>query len=229
MLFHDLFIDASLPRSVSQQNEQKTLVSLDGSDSWSPSGVRFVRHDIIGEGGETRSELLIRNTTIHDNGTFHCQAMNKAATVRSNFTLHVTGGHTREPKILQVRTEGTGTEKNPGSSSCPSSIQLRLQHFLIAAAVVFVILLAGLIAMTLLLIRMRRRRMAKKSRQVEKKSSLKLTCQPTSTQTSVAHKSPLSVSDLKRSVKVRTMQIITISLYSRISILRYSIVRFLSC
>ena len=51
--------------------------------------------------GETRSELLIQNTSAGDNGTYHCQAENKAARSVSNFTLHVTM-HVDPPKILKV-------------------------------------------------------------------------------------------------------------------------------
>ena len=32
-----------------------------------------------GSGGETRSELLIHHTSAADNGTYYCQAENKAA------------------------------------------------------------------------------------------------------------------------------------------------------
>ena len=52
---------------------------------------RIVRLDRVYEDAlETRSELLVRNASLLDNGTFHCQAENKAARIISNFTLHVT-------------------------------------------------------------------------------------------------------------------------------------------
>ena len=53
--------------------------------------------------GETRSELFIQKTGLADNGTYHCQAENKAARVVSNFTLHVTEGASA-PTILEVMT-----------------------------------------------------------------------------------------------------------------------------
>lgn len=62
---------------------------------------RIYRHDIISD-SETRSELLIHNTSVYDNGTYRCEAKNKAALSVSNFTLHVTD-HIDTPKILQVR------------------------------------------------------------------------------------------------------------------------------
>ena len=44
---------------------------------------------------------MIQQTNIHDNGTYFCQAENKAARSVSNFTLHVTDG-VDTPTILQV-------------------------------------------------------------------------------------------------------------------------------
>ena len=62
---------------------------------------RISRHDEIAD-GETRSELLIQDAASNDNGTYHCQAENKAGRSVSNFTLHVIS-HVDSPKILQVR------------------------------------------------------------------------------------------------------------------------------
>ena len=49
----------------------------------------------------SRSELLIQNTSLEDNGTYHCEARNKAARAVSNFTLHVTSV-VDSPEILKV-------------------------------------------------------------------------------------------------------------------------------
>ena len=51
-----------------------------------------------------RSELLIQNTSLEDNGTYHCEARNKAARAVSNFTLHVTSV-IDAPEILKVKKE----------------------------------------------------------------------------------------------------------------------------
>ena len=55
------------------------------------------RHNAFGPndgmfGGNIRSELFIQGTGPADNGTYRCQAENKAARATSNFTLHVTDG-----------------------------------------------------------------------------------------------------------------------------------------
>ena len=52
-----------------------------------------------------RSELVIEHTGVGDNGTYYCQAENKAARSISNFTLHVTDRDLNPdaPTILQVR------------------------------------------------------------------------------------------------------------------------------
>ena len=65
------------------------------------SRIRVIRHDDLAGSGETRSELLIQQTNIKDNGTYFCQAENKAARSVSNFTLHVTDS-VDSPTILQV-------------------------------------------------------------------------------------------------------------------------------
>ena len=62
----------------------------------------MIRHDDVLGTGETRSELLIQKTSVNDNGTYFCQAQNKAATTISNFTLHVTNS-VDSPTILQVK------------------------------------------------------------------------------------------------------------------------------
>ena len=61
----------------------------------------MIRHDDVTGTGESRSELLIQQTNAHDNGTYYCQAENKAARSVSNFTLHVTNS-VDSPTILQV-------------------------------------------------------------------------------------------------------------------------------
>ncbi len=66
--------------------------------------IRVIRHDDVTGSGETRSELLIQHTSSDDNGTYYCQAENKAARSVSNFTLHVTDG-TDAPTILQVLSQ----------------------------------------------------------------------------------------------------------------------------
>lgn len=63
--------------------------------------IRVMRHDDVMGSGESRSELLISQTSPHDNGTYYCQAENKAARSVSNFTLHVTDS-VDSPTILQV-------------------------------------------------------------------------------------------------------------------------------
>ena len=63
--------------------------------------IRVIRHDDVTGTGESRSELLIQQTNSHDNGTYYCQAENKAARSVSNFTLHVTDS-VDSPTILQV-------------------------------------------------------------------------------------------------------------------------------
>ena len=63
--------------------------------------VRVLREDYY---GETRSELFIQKTGLADNGTYHCQAENKAARVVSNFTLHVTDAGASAPTILEVNS-----------------------------------------------------------------------------------------------------------------------------
>lgn len=64
-------------------------------------GGRVTRRDEV-TGTETRSELIIRNASLSDNGTYHCEASNKAARAVSNFTLHVTSV-VDAPEILQVK------------------------------------------------------------------------------------------------------------------------------
>ena len=65
--------------------------------------IRVIRHDDVRTGsGESRSELLIQQTSPNDNGTYYCEAVNKAASSVSNFTLHVTDS-VDAPTILQVR------------------------------------------------------------------------------------------------------------------------------
>ena len=62
--------------------------------------------DSPGFGGNIRSELFIQGTGPADNGTYRCQAENKAARATSNFTLHVTdrteGGTLGGGTIMQV-------------------------------------------------------------------------------------------------------------------------------
>ena len=62
--------------------------------------------DSPGFGGNIRSELFIQGTGPADNGTYRCQAENKAARAVSNFTLHVTdrtdGGNLGSGTIMQV-------------------------------------------------------------------------------------------------------------------------------
>ena len=69
--------------------------------------IRVIRHDdeLRSGTGESRSELLIQQTSPNDNGTYYCQAVNKAASSVSNFTLHVTDS-VDAPTILQVRNSG---------------------------------------------------------------------------------------------------------------------------
>ena len=64
--------------------------------------IRVIRHDDVTGTGESRSELLIQQTSPNDNGTYYCEAVNKAASSVSNFTLHVTDS-VDAPTILQVR------------------------------------------------------------------------------------------------------------------------------
>jgi len=54
---------------------------------------------------KNRSELVIEHTGVGDNGTYYCQAENKAARSISNFTLHVTDREFNPdaPTILQVK------------------------------------------------------------------------------------------------------------------------------
>ena len=77
----------------------------------SPSGLTSGRDganefDFPGLVGNIRSELFIQGTGPADNGTYRCQAENKAATATSNFTLHVTeraeGGTLGGGTIMQV-------------------------------------------------------------------------------------------------------------------------------
>ena len=77
----------------------------------SPSGLTSDRDgknefDFPGLVGNIRSELFIQGTGPADNGTYRCQAENKAATATSNFTLHVTdraeGGTLGGGTIMQV-------------------------------------------------------------------------------------------------------------------------------
>ena len=103
---------------------------------------RVVRHDMISD-GETRSELLIRDTSDDDNGTYHCQAENKAARGVSNFTLHVLS-NVEEPKILH----------------------LRLEYFVAVAIGVITILLLITIAVAAMLIRLCRKRIKKQKQEV---------------------------------------------------------------
>ena len=50
---------------------------------------------------------MIEHTGVGDNGTYYCQAENKAARSISNFTLHITDREASSdaPTILQVRQE----------------------------------------------------------------------------------------------------------------------------
>lgn len=64
--------------------------------------IRVIRHDDVMGTGESRSELLIQHTSPNDNGTYYCQAQNKAARTVSNFTVHVTDS-VDAPTILQAR------------------------------------------------------------------------------------------------------------------------------
>ena len=74
------------------------------------SRIRVIRHDDLAGSGETRSELLIQQTNIKDNGTYFCQAENKAARSVSNFTLHVTDS-VDSPTILQVCKKKDSTDQ----------------------------------------------------------------------------------------------------------------------
>ena len=90
----------SLPPDYNIPNQyhlgQRSYGSVQGQ-----SRIRVIRHDDLAGSGETRSELLIQQTSIQDNGTYFCQAENKAARSVSNFTLHVTDS-VDSPTILQV-------------------------------------------------------------------------------------------------------------------------------
>eukprot|EP00095_Tigriopus_kingsejongensis_P009338 maker-scaffold247_size239117-snap-gene-1.26 protein:Tk09338 transcript:maker-scaffold247_size239117-snap-gene-1.26-mRNA-1 annotation:"PREDICTED: uncharacterized protein LOC103514474" len=100
---------------------------------------RIFRHDVIISETETRSELLLHNTSLQDNGTYHCQAENKAARSVSNFTLHI-ADHVVTPKILQ----------------------LRLEYFVAVAVGVILILVLIIMAVAVLLIRLCRKRIKSK-------------------------------------------------------------------
>ena len=73
--------------------------------------------DFPGLVGNIRSELFIRGTGPADNGTYRCQAENKAATATSNFTLHVTdraeGGTLGGGTIMQVIIIKSNYQKLP--------------------------------------------------------------------------------------------------------------------
>ena len=75
----------------------------------------MIRHDDLTGTGESRSELLIQQTNAHDNGTYYCQAENKAARSVSNFTLHVTNS-VDSPTILQVQNNQKGSNESLGLS-----------------------------------------------------------------------------------------------------------------
>lgn len=98
---------------------------------------RIVRRDEV-SAGEVRSELLIRDTKIQDNGTYHCQADNKADRAVSNITLHVLTGRD-EPKILH----------------------LRLEYFVAVAVGIILILTVFLIVMSILVIKVCKQRLSK--------------------------------------------------------------------
>ena len=113
---------------------------------------RIVRLDRVSHGGmETRSELLIRNaSSLSDNGTFHCQAQNKAAKTISNFTLHVSNGYGTRPHQHKV-----------------GGFFLRLEHFVAVAVGFLVVLILILVAVALLLVRLCRRKAARISTAAE--------------------------------------------------------------
>ncbi len=97
-------------------------------------------------GLETRSELLVRNASAVDNGTFYCRAENKADRIVSNFTLHVTK---------------TGRLNDYAPTS--GIFHLRLEHFVAAAVGVLVVLVLMLVAIAILLVKMCRKRASKRA------------------------------------------------------------------
>ncbi len=107
-------------------------------------GGRVVRHDVVSADGETRSELLIVDTSEADNGTYHCRAENKAARAVSNFTLHVVSGS--------------------GAHGAPKILHLKLEYFVAVAVAVITVLLLVTIAAAAMLLKVCRGRAAAASR-----------------------------------------------------------------
>lgn len=114
-----------------------------------PGRIRVIRQEDVTGTGETRSELLIQHTNVHDNGTYYCQAENKAARSISNFTLHVTD-----------------------SVDTPTILQLRLEYFIAVAVAVIVILIVVLIVVAVLLIRVCKNRLGSGSVQSDKMAAV---------------------------------------------------------
>ena len=99
------------PSTTTSNTHQGRIRVLMRREDPSPSGLTSGRDgknefDFPGLVGNIRSELFIQGTGPADNGTYRCQAENKAATATSNFTLHVTdraeGGTLGGGTIMQV-------------------------------------------------------------------------------------------------------------------------------
>ena len=118
-IFYSLFVKSSLfqilvhhrPSTTTSNTHQGRIRVLMRREDPSPSGLTSDRDgknefDFPGLVGNIRSELFIQGTGPADNGTYRCQAENKAATATSNFTLHVTdraeGGTLGGGTIMQV-------------------------------------------------------------------------------------------------------------------------------
>ena len=96
-----------------------------------------------------RSELIISNTSLADNGTYTCLAENKAGRVMANYSLHVSS-----------------------LSASPRIMELRLEQFVAVAISVIVILVLLVVIAALLLVRVCRTRLESTHPVIHKPSTM---------------------------------------------------------
>ena len=148
--------------------------------SWSYNGLVIdrghprirAREQYEGRLGGTRSELVITNTTVQENGSFLCVAENKAGRAMANFSLVVEPG--RGDTLV---------------------MEMRMEHFIAVSVCVITILLLLMVIVTILLVKIARRQM--ESKHEDSKSSnvgsvYKASSMPRSIQMGTGHVSHVS-------------------------------------
>ena len=122
--------------------------------------------------GGTRSELVITNTTVQENGSFLCVAENKAGRAMANFSLAVEPG--RGDTLV---------------------MEMRMEHFIAVSVCVITILLLLMVIVTILLVKIARRQMESKHEDTKSSnvgSVYKASSMPRSIQMGTGHVSHVS-------------------------------------